>query len=527
MEKTLPSSVTNDRIKRKSHPKLMQAMLRAARVHKHGRFAIQSMTPVQSLECPTMAVDEYWRFYYNPQFIESISLRELTAAIMHELYHLLFRHHKRAKLVIGTTPNQAQLFHWNVACDLAVNRILAKEIDATPDGHVIMEIGHDWLTVWDDENYHRINRETDETVEYYYDALSEDNDGETNKWPIGCNPETDSSGEDSQTGSGLHGEDECAHHDSERDHLSGRGSGDPSGEDDEDRGGSGDTDISSDESPTASGSDSCGESSGASDHGDSNGSDGIEDPADRASRQFGSSSADGIARSWELGKPSDKNPGLDEEEATRVINEIAREISKSGSQTGDLVAWADEEVRTRLNVKRLILNMVRSFAEQTDGYDDYSYGRPNRRQAMSGFIKPANVSNVPRIICCLDTSYSMDKEDYAKAKSVINSIFTQLGVNQGLKIIMGDTEVKRREVAWKTFRKMELHGGGGTDVGVLLHDASQQTPAPHVIMAFTDGETPWPEQKLNVPVIAVITRKKHTLESSGYECPAWIKSVYI
>ena len=92
---------------------------------------------------------------------------------------------------------------------------------------------------------------------------------------------------------------------------------------------------------------------------------------------------------------------------------------------------------------------------------------------------------------------------------------------------MGDTEVKRREVAWKTFRKMELHGGGGTDVGVLLHDASQQTPAPHVIMAFTDGEPPWPEQKLNVPVIAVITRKKHTLESSGYECPAWIKSVYI
>ncbi|NIN64206.1 MAG: hypothetical protein GTO63_05805, partial [Anaerolineae bacterium] len=44
--------------------------------------------------------------------------------------------------------------------------------------------------------------------------------------------------------------------------------------------------------------------------------------------------------------------------------------------------------------------------------------------------------------------------------------------------------------------KLELHGGGGTDMRVLIQQALDEAPFPNVIIIVTDGHTPWPEERL-------------------------------
>ena len=43
--------------------------------------------------------------------------------------------------------------------------------------------------------------------------------------------------------------------------------------------------------------------------------------------------------------------------------------------------------------------------------------------------------------------------------------------------------------------RIELHGGGGTDMGAGIEAAAGSRPVPHIVVVFTDGDTPWPDAK--------------------------------
>ena len=69
-------------------------------------------------------------------------------------------------------------------------------------------------------------------------------------------------------------------------------------------------------------------------------------------------------------------------------------------------------------------------------------------------------------------------------------------------------------------KNVELAGGGGTDMRVLIVAAAEQKPKPDLIVVCTDGYTPWPAAPIGVPVVACITR-----EQSLANVPKWIDAV--
>jgi len=76
--------------------------------------------------CPTAATDGR-NFYYNPEFIDSLSPKETEFLIGHEVLHIVFDHFLR--------QDMREKQPWNVSADYAVNQVLTDEnIGEMPTG---------------------------------------------------------------------------------------------------------------------------------------------------------------------------------------------------------------------------------------------------------------------------------------------------------------------------------------------------------------------------------------------------------
>jgi predicted metal-dependent peptidase len=86
-------------------------------------YALLSLIPIETRLVPTMAVDQYWRLYINPEFLDSLTPDQAAMVLVHEVWHLLLEHHYRSRAVIsdGTDVHSVlnrhgDLFIWNLAC---------------------------------------------------------------------------------------------------------------------------------------------------------------------------------------------------------------------------------------------------------------------------------------------------------------------------------------------------------------------------------------------------------------------------
>jgi predicted metal-dependent peptidase len=70
--------------------------------------------------------------------------------------------------------------------------------------------------------------------------------------------------------------------------------------------------------------------------------------------------------------------------------------------------------------------------------------------------------------------------------------------------------------------RIELQGGGGTEMGLAIKTASMVKPKPDLVLCLTDGYTDWPSEPTNgVPCVAIIV-------SDGRKtAPAWIDQVCV
>ena len=82
---------------------------------------------VETEAVPTMAVDGTHPFY-NPTFTESLTDKECTGVLLHEVGHIALLHVYRK----GYREHE----RWNIACDKAVNALLAEANIALPEGCV-------------------------------------------------------------------------------------------------------------------------------------------------------------------------------------------------------------------------------------------------------------------------------------------------------------------------------------------------------------------------------------------------------
>ena len=94
---------------------LAQARLRACRRWPFASHAILSMVPVPHPGLGPLAVDQHWRQYFDEAAVQRMGTELAVGLILHELDHLLKRHHKRGKQMVGDTASRWDT--WNHATD--------------------------------------------------------------------------------------------------------------------------------------------------------------------------------------------------------------------------------------------------------------------------------------------------------------------------------------------------------------------------------------------------------------------------
>jgi predicted metal-dependent peptidase len=391
--------------------------------------------PVERRGLGTLAVDAHWRLYFDPDYLASVDEDCAALIILHEVSHLLLKHHERGRKV-----SEWEL--WNVATDCSINERLQAE------GHVVPP---DWLLPA------RFQLPANQTAEQYYRQLKDrqDDDGSQQDQP------TDTKNADE------------------------------------------------------------GEAGPAPEF--------AAPPVPAVKPGTSGSCSDGRQRAWEDSPPrpdapdEDLSPAMPKHEQDQVLRDVAERIAKqAGSGVGNWSRWAQEIISPRIDPKALLIAAVRQAVEQTNGgHDDTSYRRPSRRQSVGGAIRTGPVTIVPRVLMIVDSSGSMSQRDLGLALGLIGKVLNGFRLRDGVRVMVGDSAVQSVEKVFDP-KKLEIKGGGGTEMDTLLVEAAKATPRPQLIIVATDGCTSWPALTIGIPVVACLTQ-----DTTAANVPTWIRTIVL
>ena len=461
---------------------LAQARLQACRYWPFASHAILSMVPTPRPGLGTLAVDQHWRLYYDEAALQRMSLEQAAGVILHELDHLLKRHHKRGKALV----NDGQWEAWNYATDATINGDLRDQGIPLPEGVVYPERLNlpDGLSA--EEYFRKLTEQTEQPQEdETQDSPSEEpGDSDDNK------ADNENDGQDSE---------------------------------DEDREPGGDTgDQGSDHQGHEGASEPNAGSTDRLEHpGGQNETTGPVEP-----QPIGSSGScsDGRQRPWELGAPDEANPGLDEADQEQLIHVTAKNVTEHGQESARHRRWASDILNPPIDPAARLLNLVRRYCDLTVGVGERSYRRPSRRNGNPRMVLPSNVAPLPRITVIVDTSGSMDAEDMGLSLGMIRKVLNSFRIRDGIKVVTGDTQGQTKQLCLSDPKSIELTGGGGTNMATIVAEVLQAKPQPQMILICTDGETPWPDDNPGIPIVACLTNPLATL-SDLYQPPSWISTV--
>lgn len=442
--------------------RLAQARLSACRRWPAATAAILSLVPVERPGLGTLAVDAHWRLYFAPDYLASVDDDCAALIILHEVSHLLLKHHER-----GQKVSEWEL--WNVATDCSINEHLQAE------GHIVPL---DWLLPA------RLNLPSNQTAEQYFRTLKDRQDAQQRT-------ESPSSSEAGQQGHSRLAAPDQAPQGETRAEGEGAQSGVGNDPSDADEGG--------------------------------------KAPTEPVKPGTSGSCADGRQRSWEAPLPhsdaSDDSlpPAMPKHEQEQVLRDVAERIAKQvGTGAGNWSTWANEIISPRIDPKALLVAAIRQAVEQTSGgHDEQSYRRPSRRQSAGGAIRPGPVAIVPRVLMIVDSSGSMSQRDLGIALGLIGKVLNGFRLRDGVRVMVGDSAVHSVEKVFDP-KKLEIKGGGGTEMDSLLVEAAKFTPRPQLIIVATDGYTPWPAHAIGIPVIACLTQA-----DPAASVPNWMKKIVL
>jgi predicted metal-dependent peptidase len=101
---------------------LQTARLRASYQRAYFAPALFTLIPVKTELIASMAVDAYWRLYYNEAWLAAHTVEENASLLIHEVSHLLRDHEARKRAMAARHPRL-----WNTAADCEINDDLAAE----------------------------------------------------------------------------------------------------------------------------------------------------------------------------------------------------------------------------------------------------------------------------------------------------------------------------------------------------------------------------------------------------------------
>lgn len=235
----------------------------------------------------------------------------------------------------------------------------------------------------------------------------------------------------------------------------------------------------------------------------------------------GSSIADGLPKPWEeggegvpVGLPDFQIDNAIKDAARAFLEDSAQNQYASLSSSGLLRSWALKEIKQPVNNWRQLLKRLaaESVQEQSWQQVDYSYRKPRQRGAL---LFPRLRSPAPRVALVIDTSGSMEQNDFHRLLAEVKGILEVVGEVEYYAV---DAEVNVSGKA-TSLTDIKLRGGGGTFMEAGIDAAVAD--GHRTIIVLTDGGTPWPEKpKRGEKVIAVLTSRY------WQNVPGWIEPVF-
>ncbi|MEU0598108.1 VWA-like domain-containing protein [Streptomyces sp. NPDC006393] len=207
------------------------------------------------------------------------------------------------------------------------------------------------------------------------------------------------------------------------------------------------------------------------------------------------SGADGQHRPWELGP--DGAHGLTRQQRDAVRFRVAEGIKgRPGNAPDGWRRWADEAFHPPQPWRQLLGAAVRSAAGAPGVGENHSYRRPSRRSAsVPGVLLPSLRRTPPRVCVVIDTSASVSDAELGSALLEVAAIARAVGGRRDLVSVISCDAAAGVAVPLCRAENMALVGGGGTDLRSGFARALRSRPRPDVIVALTDGQTPWPSEQ--------------------------------
>ncbi|WP_280218339.1 vWA domain-containing protein [Nocardia neocaledoniensis] len=241
------------------------------------------------------------------------------------------------------------------------------------------------------------------------------------------------------------------------------------------------------------------------------------------------SGADGMDRDWDLGP--DGADGLSEQECEAVRYRVAQGISgRRGEAPKSWRRWAEDTLHPPQPWRDLLGAAVRSAAASSGRGADYTYGRPARRSAaLPGAVLPSLRRNPPLVSVVIDTSASVSDTELGSALLEVAAISRAVGGRRDLVSVLSCDAAAHVAYPLCRAEQIPLIGGGGTDLRAGFTKALRTRP--DVIVALTDGYTPWPNRPPCRTVVGLFRRADQGDEDDPNHVPrtppAWARVVDI
>ncbi|MFI0937575.1 VWA-like domain-containing protein [Streptomyces sp. NPDC021020] len=205
------------------------------------------------------------------------------------------------------------------------------------------------------------------------------------------------------------------------------------------------------------------------------------------------SGVDGHGRAWDLGPGGSWKLSPHERDAVRF--RVAEGIrGRPGDVPEGWRRWAEEAFQPPQPWRQLLGAAVRAAAASGGTGGDYTYGRPGRRSAsVPGAVLPSLRRTPPRVCVIVDTSGSVSDAELGAALREIAAISAAVGGRRDLVGVLACDAAAGTVRPLAAAHDIPLIGGGGTDLREGFRQALRSRPSPDVVVALTDGQTPWPE----------------------------------
>lgn len=244
----------------------------------------------------------------------------------------------------------------------------------------------------------------------------------------------------------------------------------------------------------------------------------------------------GAARDYEIAPDDESAPAASEEVKAVVRSKVVGDIetsSKSGiSVPGGLIRWAEDFRNPKVNWRQQLAVRIRVALANKAGRRDYSMMRPSRRE--QGLAKTGDQIRLPamrqpsdpKTTVIVDTSGSITQELLKTLLAEVIGITKAVGSAHGVVVIPCDSSAYAATKVRKAsdLQKLQLPGGGGTDMREGLAAALAIKPRPDVVVVVTDGYTPWPSSKPTGCDNYIVLL---TTQLTSKRVPAWARTVVL